>query len=79
MCFTHQIPWHDGLSCDQYDSQREHGDPDYQQTQDWMQSNSKNCPGCRVNIEKGNACFHMTCKLIAHPVCALGVGWKGTC
>lgn len=63
MCFNHHIPWHSGLSCDQYDSQQQHGDPEYQQTRDWMRSNSKNCPGanCEVRIEKGNACFHMTC------------------
>jgi hypothetical protein len=65
MCFTHQIPWHEGMSCNQYDSQREHGDPDYQQTQGWLTTNSKNCPGanCGVSIEKGTGCFHMTCEL----------------
>lgn len=64
MCFTHQIPWHEGLSCEQYDSQREHGDPDYQQTQGWLRSNAKNCPGpnCGVSIEKDAGCFHMTCE-----------------
>jgi IBR domain, a half RING-finger domain len=64
MCFTHQIPWHEGMSCQQYSSQRAHGDPDNDQTQQWLRDNTKNCPGCGVSIQKGEACFHMTCKLI---------------
>ena len=65
MCFTHQTPWHGGMACDQYESQRAHGDPDHAQTQEWLRANTKNCPGqaCGVSIQKGNACFHMTCKL----------------
>lgn len=61
MCFTHAMPWHQGLTCDQYDSQRTHGDPDFQQTQDWIRDNTKPCPGCGQNIQKGEYCFHMTC------------------
>ena len=22
MCYRHQLPWHDGFTCDEYDSQR---------------------------------------------------------
>jgi hypothetical protein len=67
MCFTHQTPWHDGMSCDHYESQRAHGDPDYAKTQKWLRTNTKNCPGqtCGVSIQKGDACFHMTCKLVS--------------
>lgn len=61
-CFTHQVPWHEGLSCDQYESQREHGDPDYAQTQDWIREHSKPCPGCGANVQKDDGCFHMTCE-----------------
>ncbi len=64
MCYRHQLPWHDGFTCDEYDSQREHGDPAFSHTQDWLDQNTKPCPGpsCGVNITKGEGCFHMTCK-----------------
>ncbi|KAM0438525.1 hypothetical protein ACHAPT_001274 [Fusarium lateritium] len=60
MCYKHMIPWHEGLSCEQFESARDHGDPQYQQTQEWIANNTKPCPNCRENIQKGEACFHMT-------------------
>lgn len=62
MCFNHSMPWHEGQTCEQFDSMRQHGDPEFQQTQDWIAQNTKRCPNCRENIQKGEACFHMTCK-----------------
>lgn len=68
MCFTHQTPWHTGLTCAQVDSQREHGDAHHTESRGWIDQNTKKCPRCRIDIEKGNACFHMTCKSTArHP------------
>lgn len=61
MCFRHQMPWHEGVSCEQYDNDRLSGDPNYQQTHAWLGTNSKNCPSCGVSIEKDGGCFHMTC------------------
>lgn len=68
MCFKHQMPWHEGLTCDEYDNQRDHGDPNYGETQEWIRTNTKPCPGCQVGIQKGEACFHMTCKSLS-PTC----------
>lgn len=62
MCFVHSMPWHAGQTCAQYDSLRAHGDPEFQQTQDWIKKNTKPCPGCKENIQKGEYCFHMTCE-----------------
>jgi hypothetical protein len=66
MCYSHQIPWHEDLTCAEWDSLREHGDPGFKQTQDWLSSNTKACPGsnCGINITKGEACFHMTCEFV---------------
>ncbi|KAF4334415.1 e3 ubiquitin ligase ari7 [Fusarium beomiforme] len=61
MCFKHMIPWHEGLTCEQFESARDHGDPQYRQTQEWIANNTKPCPNCKENIQKGEACFHMTC------------------
>ncbi|KAH7002886.1 hypothetical protein EDB82DRAFT_1817 [Fusarium venenatum] len=60
MCFTHQVNWHEGLSCEQYDSLKETGDPEFQQTQEWITNNTKPCPECNIQVQKGNGCFHMT-------------------
>lgn len=62
MCFQHSVAWHDDQTCAQYDSVKAHGDPDYQKTTDWIKKNTKPCPKCRRNIQKGEMCFHMTCK-----------------
>lgn len=69
LCFTHQIPWHTSLTCAQYDSQREHGHPDFQDTQEWSKANTKPCLGCGVDIEKHARCFHMTCRACMHEFC----------
>ncbi|KAF4978864.1 hypothetical protein FZEAL_4824 [Fusarium zealandicum] len=61
MCYYHSMPWHKGQTCEQFDSMRQHGDPEFQQTRDWIARNTKPCPYCRENIEKGESCFHMTC------------------
>jgi len=69
MCFTHQRPWHTDLTCAQFDSQREHGDPDFHDTQEWLREHTKPCPGCRVDVEKDAGCFHMTCRACTHEFC----------
>ncbi|CAM1509001.1 Fc.00g027400.m01.CDS01 [Cosmosporella sp. VM-42] len=61
MCYNHSMPWHEGQTCEQYDSIRQHGDPEFQQTREWIAQNTKPCPSCRENIQKGEYCFHMTC------------------
>ncbi|KAH7207828.1 uncharacterized protein BKA55DRAFT_530069, partial [Fusarium redolens] len=67
MCFTHQVKWHEGLSCEQYDSLKETGDPEFQQTQGWITNNTKPCPECNIKVQKGNGCFHMTCESTLWP------------
>lgn len=62
MCREHGEPWHEGLTCEQHDSIKAHGDPDFQRTTDWIAQNTKPCPRCNRSIQKGEACFHMTCK-----------------
>ncbi|KUJ10938.1 uncharacterized protein LY89DRAFT_626540 [Mollisia scopiformis] len=71
MCYQHSMPWHEGLTCAEYDSQRDHGDPSYAQTREWIRTNTKPCPNgdCRTDIQKGEACFHMTCTQCRHEFC----------
>lgn len=67
MCFQHSVAWHQNQTCAQYDSVKAHGDPDYKKTTDWIKNNTKPCPSCRQNIQKGEMCFHMTCKYPSPP------------
>lgn len=60
MCYTHSVPWHKGQTCKQYSSDQ--GDPSSQLSREWITGNTKKCPKCKVDIEKGNNCFHMTCE-----------------
>lgn len=64
MCFFYQVPYHKDLTCEGYQSQKAHGDPNYQGTKDFIKSKTKPCPGpkCGVPIMKGEWCFHMICK-----------------
>ncbi|KAH6953372.1 hypothetical protein DER45DRAFT_575760 [Fusarium avenaceum] len=69
MCFTHQVKWHEGLTCEQYESLKRTGDPESEETQKWIATNTKPCPECGIHVQKGNGCFHMTCSLCHHEFC----------
>jgi hypothetical protein len=73
MCFDHEMPWHYGLTCDEYDNLRDHGDPSFAETQEWIRTNTKPCPGCQTGIQKGEDCFHMTCKFLVLAVLTISV------
>jgi hypothetical protein len=70
MCFKHQVPWHAGITCDEYDYKMVHGE-DEEKSEKWKQENTKACPGhgCARPIEKGEGCFHMTCRECRHEFC----------
>ncbi|KAF2805951.1 uncharacterized protein BDZ99DRAFT_395267 [Mytilinidion resinicola] len=69
MCFRHERPWHDGLTCAEFEDSLEYGDPKYKETQAIIEKSTKACPNCNVRIEKGPGCFHMTCKYTLKPFC----------
>ena len=59
-CFIHKIPWHEGLTCDQYSDRLEHSDAD-KKAAEWKARMTKPCPKCEAPIEKDGGCCHMTC------------------
>lgn len=68
MCFRHQAPWHEDLSCVEVDAAR--GDPQLRATQDWIQRHTKPCPGlCGAAVEKQGGCFHMRCQVCRFEFC----------
>lgn len=63
-CATHNVKWHQNETCEQYDyriSGRRARDEE-QANERIIKRTTKNCPGCKANIEKIDGCDHMTCK-----------------
>lgn len=68
MCFWHKAPWHEGLTCDEFDQKMEN-DGSFQDSKQWLKEQTKNCPGdgCGAPIEKLDGCDHMRCKAHSRP------------
>ena len=58
-CFTHQLPYHDGMSCEQFDAHTALSEAAADEA--WILRETKPCPNCGVAIEKNRGCCHMTC------------------
>jgi ariadne-1 len=63
MCFSCKVPWHDGLSCEEY-VQNEAANPETASTMEWIRAHTKPCPNSRAAIEKNAGCSHMKCKYL---------------
>ena len=55
-CYTHEIPWHEEMTCDAYEEARKAAE---KATEDYLQRGTKACPKCGVHIEKNGGCDHM--------------------
>ncbi|CAE6487568.1 unnamed protein product [Rhizoctonia solani] len=66
-CFTHNVPWHTGLTCAQYSAQHAHKERDNAASEAYISQHAKQCPNpsCGRRIEKSEGCDHMTCRLPA--------------
>ena len=65
ICTKCHLEYHNGLTCDMYESAKKDGDSVLK----WLQedpNNRKKCPKCDFGIEKIDGCDHMTCKCGAH-------------
>ncbi|KAJ1308383.1 hypothetical protein OPQ81_004089 [Rhizoctonia solani] len=64
-CFTHNVPWHTGLTCAQYNAQHVNRARENQASEAYIARNAKQCPNprCGRRIEKFDGCDHMTCRL----------------
>ena len=70
MCYTHDVLWHSGETCEAYDA-RKGGEDDMSRR--WVASMTRPCPKCKVPIEKNGGCDHMTCRVAScqHEFCWL--------
>nr|CAG8651008.1 1151_t:CDS:2 [Entrophospora candida] len=60
-CYTHDVPWHGGLTCEKYDELRK---VEEAATDDYLQQETKPCPKCGIRIVKNGGCNHITCKIV---------------
>ena len=67
ICTTCQITSHDGMTCEVYKRIGTDGDEEFQR---WKQENDvKDCPICKVPIEKSEGCNHMECRNCKTHIC----------
>ncbi|CAG8591784.1 18443_t:CDS:2 [Gigaspora margarita] len=59
-CFTHDVPWHRGLTCDEFSEQLQ--TKDYTANRAYYERHTKPCPRCKMSIEKNSGCDHMSCR-----------------
>ena len=67
ICTTCQITSHDGMTCELYKRIGTEGNEEFQK---WKQENDvKDCPVCKVPIEKAFGCNHMECMNCKTHIC----------
>jgi hypothetical protein len=65
MCFVHRLRRHDGLTCKQFDKQRQRRQG-AEEPATWKLSSrtAQRCPGCTTLVNKIDGCDKMTCELL---------------
>ncbi|CAF2742250.1 unnamed protein product [Rotaria sp. Silwood2] len=66
-CSFHKVPWHHGLTCDQYDQSKLSIVDNLTET--WLQLYAKRCPQCQSLIQKKDGCDMMSCEKCKHKFC----------
>jgi len=64
-CFTHDVLWHAGRTCAQYDGDLPRKDNEIVKEEaassDYLKKKTQACPSCRRRVIKESGCDHMTC------------------
>ncbi|KAF1964835.1 hypothetical protein BU23DRAFT_491512, partial [Bimuria novae-zelandiae CBS 107.79] len=75
-CTTHNVDWHEGETCDEYEYRTSGAKEREQKAQEEasiaaIYKLSKKCPGpdCAFNIQKNKGCDHMTCSRCRYEFC----------
>ncbi|KIM22909.1 hypothetical protein M408DRAFT_78334, partial [Serendipita vermifera MAFF 305830] len=61
-CFRHQVLWHEGFTCAQWDEHQRVTVVQQEMSDEWIQANTKPCPRCSSRLEKAEGCDHFTCR-----------------
>lgn len=70
-CFTHEMPWHEDLTCEAYDQTRHRQSEENKASLALVQKEGKICPNCSVPGIKVSGCDHLTCQLLPSRVTLL--------
>jgi hypothetical protein len=66
-CTACRVVTHDGMSCEEYQDLSSEGTKAFQK---WKEENDvRDCPNCKVGIEKISGCNHMACKQCGSHIC----------
>ncbi|KAH8893699.1 hypothetical protein GQ53DRAFT_644445 [Thozetella sp. PMI_491] len=68
-CIHHNVPWHRGETCEQYDRRNRQRRKDDKASEEAVRKSSKTCPGCKVATHKFDGCNHITCTRCRHEWC----------
>lgn len=60
-CFTHQMPWHEGMTCTAYDQTRTRQNEENAASLGLLRTTGMICPSCSIPGIKVSGCDHMTC------------------
>ncbi|KAL1876430.1 hypothetical protein VTK73DRAFT_9296 [Phialemonium thermophilum] len=69
-CVAHDVPWHSGETCAEYDKRTRRRRRQDRASRDTIEKTSKKCPGCGKDVHKWTGCNHITC-LCGHEWCYL--------
>lgn len=78
ICFRCKLDGHEPLDCSMMESWKKNIDMlsqiNDQLNKKWKETNTKQCPSCKADIEKNFGCMHMTCRNCSHEFCWLCLG-----
>ncbi|CAJ2512744.1 Uu.00g008630.m01.CDS01 [Anthostomella pinea] len=76
-CVRHNVPWHKGETCAQFDRIRKHRKDD-KLSEQHIKEITKPCPKCKRKVHKFSGCDHITC-ICGHEWCwlCLAVYYRG--
>ncbi|KAK5658795.1 hypothetical protein OQA88_1607 [Cercophora sp. LCS_1] len=60
-CIKHNVPWHKGETCDDYDKRNKQRKKDDKASEQMIRKTSKKCPECKKDVHKFTGCNHITC------------------
>ncbi|KAF8603507.1 hypothetical protein BDV93DRAFT_164050 [Ceratobasidium sp. AG-I] len=64
-CFKHDRPWHDDMTCDEFDQKlKQQEEAERKATDKYLATHTKTCPNekCGRKIERNGGCDHMLCR-----------------
>lgn len=61
-CVKHDMPWHSGETCEQYDRRDQTRKKDERASEEEVKRSTRTCPGCKKAVYRYAGCNHITCK-----------------